>query len=269
MTERKKKWHNTVIARAFVLFNFISFFFFATFLLFAATVETIWVSCWLVQCGRCYITCHVLKRWFNTIFKSPVKTLCSPLQLAGGDKTYTRGHFGSPVFSMLLRWRKKPAIPLSSLSRPWLNYLKKMLKADQTLVKFKFARFNFQSEVSVTFAWTHNFVPWKNLSHIYRARCYRFCKSLSYKKDYGRESICFQQEVQGNLVFPQLLYTIIQICFHFDFFIEMKETNNTSNNNMSQSLALFHNSTLTKTSESLPKFPLPSSLPNAALLWAQ
>ncbi len=39
-------------------------------------------------------------------------------------------------------------------------------------------------------------------------------------------------------------------------FIEIIETNNTSNNNMSQSLSLFHNSALTKSTEQLPKFPL-------------
>lgn len=52
------------------------------------------------------IICHVLKWWFNSIFKGLVKSLCSLLQLAGKDKKiyiYTLGFFGGPFFSMLLR----------------------------------------------------------------------------------------------------------------------------------------------------------------------
>lgn len=73
-----------------------------------------------------------------------------------------------------------------------------------------------------------------------------FLNVITAKEEKGRKIFRFLAEGPGKHHIPWAETKLFVLTLTF---IEITVTNNTSNNNMSQSLSLFHNSVLTKTTE--------------------
>lgn len=139
-----------------MLFNFLSVFYY--FFLVADTVESISISCWLVECGEGFIICHVPQRWLNTIIKGCVKSVYSLYHWQLQIKKYTFWTFFFCVIKMKREEKGSIFLLVSSFA----------LKVFSKCIKL---RFNLnKGRAAVTFHRTFKcFLKTPCMRHVFRA----------------------------------------------------------------------------------------------------